>query len=142
MYASAVESRKTALRAQIKKLTEEIDNQFWLFTRCARGQPVSPVLTQRRGALEMELRELSAQKFQPRYVAYAKTNDREPDEQLEHDRVAFPGGCMAGYIVWINGRWAAWDEKNGYKRGHIRLVNEHEAFTDWLFADSERTKDT
>lgn len=42
--------------------------------------------------------------WNPRYVAYAYPHD--PAEQLEVDRKRYPGGLMAGYINWINERWA------------------------------------
>jgi len=38
----------------------------------------------------------------PRYAAYAQAHGRTPDEMMEHDRAAWPGGCMCGFIVWMS----------------------------------------
>ena len=38
----------------------------------------------------------------PRYAAYAQAHGRTPDEMMEHDRSAWPGGCMCGFIVWMS----------------------------------------
>lgn len=41
--------------------------------------------------------------WNPRYIAYAEAHGRSPEEQLAADRVAYPGGCMAGFILWCSG---------------------------------------
>lgn len=46
----------------------------------------------------------SVSNWNPRYLAYAKEAGHTPDEQLAHDRQAWPGGCMAGFILWISGK--------------------------------------
>ena len=38
----------------------------------------------------------------PRYVAYASAHGKTPDEMMKHDRIAWPGGCMCGFILWID----------------------------------------
>ena len=35
------------------------------------------------------------------YTAYAKAHNKTPDEMLAHDKNAWPGGCMAGFILWV-----------------------------------------
>lgn len=52
----------------------------------------------------------------PRYVAYALAHGRDPDTQLAHDDQAWLGGCMTGYILWINDRWAEWNTLNKWPR--------------------------
>ena len=39
---------------------------------------------------------------QPRYSAYCVTHDKTPDEMLAHDRKRWPGGCMCGFLIWMN----------------------------------------
>jgi hypothetical protein len=37
----------------------------------------------------------------PRYAAYARAHGMTPAEMLEHDRQAWPGGCMCGFVLWM-----------------------------------------
>lgn len=39
--------------------------------------------------------------WNPYFVSYARANGRTPEEMIEHDRAAWPGGCMVGFMVWI-----------------------------------------
>ena len=38
----------------------------------------------------------------PKYVAYAKAHGRTPEEMMQHDAEAYPGGCMTGFILWMS----------------------------------------
>ena len=40
-------------------------------------------------------------KWNPYYVLYAKHKGNEPAKQLKVDEVAYPGGVMCGFILWI-----------------------------------------
>ena len=46
--------------------------------------------------------------WNPRYLAYCAANghDNSPEIMMEHDRAAFPGGCMCGFILWMADRWS------------------------------------
>ncbi len=46
--------------------------------------------------------------FNPRYALYAKARNHAPEEQLEVDRDQYPGGKMAGFTIWIVGKWDEW----------------------------------
>ena len=39
--------------------------------------------------------------WNPLFVAYARVHGREPQQQLDHDDKAWPGGCMCGFILWM-----------------------------------------
>lgn len=39
--------------------------------------------------------------FNPRFVAFAKAHGRTASEQIVHDKDAWPGGCMVGFMLWI-----------------------------------------
>lgn len=82
---------------------------------------------------------LSWAKVQARYAAYCLAHDAiTPQEMLERDAVAYPGGKMAGYIAWCSERCAEW------RRDRKRLPNthlnpdDHADFTDWLLTDALR----
>lgn len=48
--------------------------------------------------------------FQPRFVAYARSQGRDPEAQLAHDMRKWPGGCMAGFMIWTGQRLAEFRE--------------------------------
>jgi hypothetical protein len=45
---------------------------------------------------------LQSDEWNPLYLAYAQAHGRTPEEQLEHDSKAYPGGRMAGFICWVS----------------------------------------
>ena len=67
---------------------------------------------------------------QPRYVAYAAAHGRTPDAQLAADRQAYPGGRMAGFIVWVSQQLRAW--RQIAKHVGPLLPEHHAAFDAWL----------
>lgn len=69
----------------------------------------------------------------PRYRAYARAH-AEPDAvaMVRKDRRRWPGGVMAGFILWIDARWREWDAAHRHPRDHVRSDQEHRAFTAWL----------
>lgn len=81
----------------------------------------------------------SSGEYQLRYVAYARQQGREPDEQLAHDETAWPGGRMAGFIIWISKRWRQWDSERRQGPDHVRSPQEHNEFTVWLHATIDAT---
>jgi hypothetical protein len=36
----------------------------------------------------------------PRFVEYARCQRSTPDEQIAKDRIKWPGGSMAGFVIW------------------------------------------
>src|SRR3546814_1417909 len=66
-------------------------------------------------------------KYSPRYVAYASEHGRSPEQQLEHDREAWPGGLMCGFILWSNERLAEYAKINpaALDRKSTRLNSSH-----------------
>lgn len=57
------------------------------------------------------------ERWNPRYVCYARAHGRTPDEMLDHDRERFPGGCMVGYMEWFAERrreWLAMEHPDDY----------------------------
>ena len=51
----------------------------------------------------------------PRYVAYAAMHGRTPAEQLAHDLVEWPGGCMIGFIKWVQAEAGEFERSEGNK---------------------------
>jgi len=49
---------------------------------------------------------MSTKDFNPRYVLYAASQQRTPEMQIRHDEQRWPGGCMTGFILWMNERKA------------------------------------
>lgn len=66
-----------------------------------------------------------------RYAAYCSAHGAAtPDEQLARDRARWPGGCMAGFIVWCGERWREWEQATGRKPPHG--LDDHRDFDAWL----------
>lgn len=49
---------------------------------------------------------MSEKHYNPHYLAYCRWHGRSPQEQWEQDTKDWPGGRMAGFILWINDRRA------------------------------------
>ncbi len=49
----------------------------------------------------------------PRWLAYCAAQGRTDAEQLAHDRVQYPGGCMAGFLCWMSERRVAFRRRFG-----------------------------
>lgn len=69
--------------------------------------------------------------WNPRYVAYAKAHDSDPETILEADHERWPGGVMTGYIIWIQEKWNEWLKVKG-SRDLILTTQHHEEFDRWL----------
>ena len=75
--------------------------------------------------------------WNPRYVAYAREHGLEPEVMIQRDEDTYPGGRMAGFIVWIGEKWDAYASEVGKTHERQRglfplLVEDHEAFNKWL----------
>ncbi len=71
---------------------------------------------------------------QSRYRAYCIAHGAESRlEMIERDRIAWPGGCMCGFLLWIKAQWRDWKAATGW-RGFILSDADHEAFDRWLAA--------
>lgn len=70
--------------------------------------------------------------FQPRFAAYARVHGRTPEAQIEHDKEAWPGGVMTGFVLWNNERWREWRAANGYRHDDILPSDAHERYDRWL----------
>ena len=64
----------------------------------------------------------------PRYIAYAAAHGETPDSMLERDRERWPGGVMAGFMLWIEKRWQEWHTANGRKIGDLVTEKDQESF--------------
>lgn len=77
--------------------------------------------------------------LQSRYLEYARCNGTpNPDVMLRRDEGRFPGGRMAGFILWIGARWAEY--RTLRKMGPNEPITDFEnaAFDAWLKAWVDR----
>ena len=70
--------------------------------------------------------------FNPRYTEYAKAHGKTEEEMLSQDKEQYPGGCMAGFVTWINDKWFKWRMLNNISKDFPLSTEHHEAFTNRL----------
>jgi hypothetical protein len=57
---------------------------------------------------------VSERLWNPRYLAYAKSNGvDDPAQMIASDEERFPGGKMTGFIVWIGRQWERFRAQTG-----------------------------
>lgn len=71
-------------------------------------------------------------KFQPRYEAYAASRGLSPAAALEADELLWPGGLMAGFMLWISRKWAEYCSVTGASRYELWDFD-HAAFDAWIW---------
>lgn len=63
----------------------------------------------------------------PRYCLYAFSCGHTPKQQLKIDKRKYRGGCMAGYITWVDKMAKQWQKENNVDR-----ITNQDSFDDWL----------
>lgn len=81
------------------------------------------------------------ERWNPRYVAYARAHGNTPVYQSALDRERFPGGRMAGYLVWLGKQYRAYTAA-GLHAGSVWTDRDHAEFDDWLLAQTTRSDPT
>lgn len=81
----------------------------------------------------MNTTQATTKEWNPRYVAYARSNGNTPDAQLAADKVRFPGGCMCEFIIW-NGRQLHEFRSQFKKHPTILTEQDHAEYDAWLNA--------
>lgn len=73
-------------------------------------------------------------KWNTYFEAYALSQGRTCEEQLAFDKERWPGGKMAGFILWINEAWDRWSSLTGETPawgGHWS-TDQRSMFSGWL----------
>lgn len=79
----------------------------------------------------------------PRYYAYMLLNGvQDRKEMVAKDSAKYPGGCMAGFTLWISANWAAFiptimNDPELYRNGGATDKG-HAAFDEKLFNSPEQ----
>jgi len=63
------------------------------------------------------------QAWNPRFSAYALSKGHQPQEQLNLDREEWAGGCMTGFILWLQARLDEWREQHKGRRDEFIIAN-------------------
>lgn len=79
----------------------------------------------------------------PRYVAYAKSQGRTPEQQFEHDQNEYPDGAMIGFILWISETRREFKKQHPACFLHDKIVDQWawDAFINSKAEESNGTKD-
>jgi len=73
--------------------------------------------------------------WNPRYLIYARSQGHpDPDEMLRADRERYPGGVMAGFMIWIQTRWVEFRQLKGWRESDPLSHQDHREFTAWIDA--------
>jgi len=74
------------------------------------------------------------QLFNPRFTAYSAASNRSELAQIEFDSVRWPGGKMAGFMLWVSSMWHKWSRETGEKPewGSSWSDRQHKLFDRWL----------
>lgn len=84
---------------------------------------------------------MDQERWNPRYVAYAKAHGRTPEEMGAHDEAARPTACMLEFILWNDARIAEWCKERGYRRDGAVVGEDRQAdYSAWLAAYAERAR--
>ncbi len=70
--------------------------------------------------------------FQPYFEAYASAHSNTPENQLEKDRVEYPGSCMCGFILWISTKKRALYKANPGAFLSPDVISNHAAWAKFL----------
>lgn len=92
------------------------------------------------GGWNARLPALMGRGWNPRYEAWAKSNGRTCEEQLEADRASAYFGRkakidippMRDFHLWLTQRWAEWDLEQGRAAGEMHSSDDNFAFDVWL----------
>ena len=69
--------------------------------------------------------------WNPRYVIYALAHGNTPDVMLAKDKERYKGGCMCGFILWVNRHVELFRASN--PRCFVGpYIQDQDAFTDYL----------
>lgn len=76
--------------------------------------------------------------WNPRFVWYAQSQGRSPEEQLEHDAARYPGGKMAGFILWISEMKGLFRKASPESFTPGYAISDHEAWDEFLQSHFQR----
>ena len=82
---------------------------------------------------------MAAKEWNPRYLAYCRAHGQMPEDMLEADRKRYPGGCMAGYILWDTDRLREFRALRPECFTFMALTD-HAAYDAWLQDHVERVQ--
>lgn len=75
---------------------------------------------------------MPTKQYQSRYVAYAAAHGMSPEQMLVVDAARYPGGRMAGFLIWMGQQWRAWAAANGRDSRASKTAADHASFDAFL----------
>jgi len=62
---------------------------------------------------------VEVEKWNPRYVIYARSLGLTAEAAVERDEKEWPGGCMAGFILWMERSILEFEELHGISSANL-----------------------
>lgn len=78
----------------------------------------------------------TVKQWNPRFAAYAISQGMTPDELLAKDAINYPGGKMAGFIIWSTEQLNVFRKEHPEAFLHGSLVD-HTGYDAWLLKSAE-----
>jgi len=77
--------------------------------------------------------------WNPRFVCYARSNGKTPEEMIEHDREEYAGGCMLGFVLWNTQKWREFIALTGID-SYYKSQEDHDNYDKWLEKETQCSK--
>ncbi|MFN9114348.1 MAG: hypothetical protein ACK5XN_30160 [Bacteroidota bacterium] len=72
--------------------------------------------------------------WNPRYLAYCNAYGHTPQTQVAIDRASWPGGCMAGFILWNRSKIVSFSRVRP-RAFFMGQLSDHKAYDNWLLSE-------
>lgn len=96
------------------------------------GHRDRPAWKRAKATIDRIRQEVENHRWNPRFLAYCRSQGNTPEAQLSVDDARYPGGKMCGFILWLHAQWKEFYTLKGWDRDRIKGEEDHREFDAWL----------